>query len=163
MLNRPKPVALLILDGFGYSLDKECNAIAMADTPCWDKLQADCPTTLLSCSGAVVGLPGGQMGNSEVGRIGIMDAAILAMEVADALKSLGGQMLVTADHGNIEQMVDKKTEQPHTTNLVPLVYVGGDRPLDEGGSLSDLAPTMLVMLGVEQPAEMTGRSLVKFV
>jgi len=103
-----------------------------------------------------------------------MDAAILAVEavdaslqrIVDALKSVGGQMLITADHGNIEQMVDKETGQPHTahtTNPVPLVYVGGDQPLDEGGSLSDLAPTMLAMLGVEQPVEMTGRSLIKFV
>jgi len=109
-----------------------------------------------------------------VGHTGIMDAAILAVEavdaslqrVVDALKSVGGQMLITADHGNIEQMVDKETGQPHTahtTNPVPLVYVGGDKPLDEGGSLSDLAPTVLAMLGVEQPAEMTGRSLIKLV
>jgi 2,3-bisphosphoglycerate-independent phosphoglycerate mutase len=107
-----------------------------------------------------------------VGHTGIIDAAILAVEAVDAslqriveaLKSVGGQMLITADHGNIEQMVDKETGQPHTahtTNPVPLVYVGGDRPLDAGGSLSDLAPTVLAMLGVEQPVEMTGRSLIK--
>jgi 2,3-bisphosphoglycerate-independent phosphoglycerate mutase len=107
-----------------------------------------------------------------VGHTGILAAAILAVEtvdaslqrVVDALKSVGGQMLITADHGNIEQMVDKETGQPHTahtTNPVPLVYVGGDKPLDEGGSLSDLAPTVLAMLGVEQPVEMTGRSLIK--
>ena len=71
MVNRPKPVVLLILDGFGYSLDKEYNAIAMANTPCWDQLQKDCSMTLLSCSGNVVGLPSGQMGNSEVGHIHI--------------------------------------------------------------------------------------------
>ena len=109
-----------------------------------------------------------------VGHTGIMDAAILAVEavdaslqrVVDALKSVDGQMLITADHGNIEQMVDKETGQPHTahtTNPVPLVYVGGDKPLDEGGSLSDLAPTVLAMLGVPQPVEMTGRSLIKLV
>ncbi|MBL6985999.1 MAG: 2,3-bisphosphoglycerate-independent phosphoglycerate mutase [Methylobacter sp.] len=109
-----------------------------------------------------------------VGHTGIIDAAILAVEAVDAslqrvveaLNTVGGQMLITADHGNIEQMVDKKTGQPHTAhtiNPVPLVYVGGDLPLDEGGSLSDLAPTILAMLGVEQPVEMTGRSLIKFV
>ena len=76
MLNRPKPVVLLILDGFGYTLDEECNAIAMANTPCWDQLQKDCLMTLLRYS-----------------------------------------------------------------------------------SLSDLAPIVLAMLGVEQPMEMTGRSL----
>ncbi len=109
-----------------------------------------------------------------VGHTGIIDAAILAVEavdaslqrIVDALKSVGGQMLITADHGNIEQMVDKESGQPHTahtTNPVPLVYVGGDKPLDEGGNLSDLAPTVLAMLGVPQPVEMTGRSLIKLV
>ena len=109
-----------------------------------------------------------------VGHTGIIDAAILAVEavdaslqrVVDALKLVGGQMLITADHGNIEQMLDKETGQPHTahtTNPVPLVYVGGNLPLDAGGSLSDLAPTVLAMLGVGQPIEMTGRSLIKFV
>lgn len=91
MLNRPKPAALLILEGFGYSPDKEYNAMVMAGTPCWDRLQKDCAMTLLSCAGAGVGLPGGQMGNYDmVGHIGIMDAAISAVEAADALKSVGG-------------------------------------------------------------------------
>jgi 2,3-bisphosphoglycerate-independent phosphoglycerate mutase len=109
-----------------------------------------------------------------VGHTGILDAAIQAVQtvdaslqrVVDALQSVGGQMLITADHGNIEQMVDKETGQPHTAhtvNPVPLVYVGGDKQLDAGGSLSDLAPTVLAMLGVEQPVEMTGRSLIKAV
>ncbi len=71
MLSRPKPGVLLILDGFGYSLDNEYNTLAMANTPCWDNLQKDCPMTLLSCSGSVVGLPSGQMGNSEVGHVHI--------------------------------------------------------------------------------------------
>lgn len=106
-----------------------------------------------------------------VGHTGVMDAAIKAVETIDhslqriveALQSVGGQLLLTADHGNIEQMVDNTTEQPHTahtTNLVPLVYVCGDRPLASGGSLSDLAPTMLAILGVNQPTEMTGKSLL---
>ena len=76
---------------------------------------------------------------------------------------MGGRLLLTADHGNIEQMVDKDTGQPHTahtTNQVPLVYVCGDKPLLSGGGLSDLAPTMLAILGVSQPLEMTGRSLI---
>jgi 2,3-bisphosphoglycerate-independent phosphoglycerate mutase len=106
-----------------------------------------------------------------VGHTGIIDAAILAVEAVDAslqriveaLQSINGRMLLTADHGNIEQMIDKKTGQPHTahtTNPVPLVYVGGDRPLASGGSLADIAPTMLAILGIEQPIEMTGRSLI---
>lgn len=106
-----------------------------------------------------------------VGHTGIIPAAILAVEAIDhaltrivaALKSVGGQLLLTADHGNIEQMVDKESAQPHTahtTNQVPLVYVCGDKPLASGGGLSDLAPTMLAILGVPQPVEMTGRSLI---
>jgi len=106
-----------------------------------------------------------------VGHTGIIPAAILAVEtidkclerVHDALKLVGGRLLLTADHGNIEQMVDKDTGQPHTahtTNQVPLVYVCGDKPLLSGGGLSDLAPTMLAILGVSQPLEMTGRSLI---
>jgi 2,3-bisphosphoglycerate-independent phosphoglycerate mutase len=106
-----------------------------------------------------------------VGHTGIIPAAILAVEAVDAslqriveaLNSVGGQLLLTADHGNIEQMVDGGTGQPHTahtTNKVPLVYVGGDNALASGGGLSDLAPTMLAILGVAQPEEMTGRSLI---
>lgn len=106
-----------------------------------------------------------------VGHTGVIDAAIKAVEtidyslqqLIDALKSVGGQMLVTADHGNIEQMVGEGTGQPHTahtTNLVPLVHVGGSKPLADGGCLSDLAPTMLDILGLDQPVEMTGHSLI---
>ncbi len=106
-----------------------------------------------------------------VGHTGKLDAAIKAVEtvdaslqkIVDALKQVGGQMLLTADHGNIEQMLDPDTHQPHTAhtmNLVPLVHVGGSKPLVDGGNLADLAPTMLAILGVQQPAEMTGRSLI---
>jgi len=106
-----------------------------------------------------------------VGHTGIIPAAILAVEavdnclqrIVDALKSVAGQLLLTADHGNIEQMVDKTSGQPHTAhtiNQVPLVYVCGDKHLADGGGLSDLAPTMLAILGVPQPLEMTGRSLI---
>lgn len=106
-----------------------------------------------------------------VGHTGNLNAAIKAVEtidaslqkILDALQQVGGQMLLTADHGNIEQMSDEETGQAHTahtTNLVPLVYVGGDKKLADGGNLSDLAPTMLDILGVPQPVEMTGRSLL---
>ncbi len=107
-----------------------------------------------------------------VGHTGVIEAAVKAVEtidsslqqIIDALKEVGGQMLVTADHGNIEMMVGEGTGQPHTahtTNLVPLVHVGGTQPLADDGSLSDLAPTMLDILGLKQPVEMTGRSLIQ--
>ena len=107
-----------------------------------------------------------------VGHTGVMEAAILAVETIDsslqeiveALAQVDGQMLITADHGNIEQMLGEGTGQPHTAhtnNLVPLVHVGGKEALLSGGCLSDLAPTMLDILGIDQPAEMTGHSLIQ--
>ena len=106
-----------------------------------------------------------------VGHTGVFDAALIAVETIDgalkeitkAINEVDGQMLITADHGNIEQMVGDGTGQPHTahtTNLVPLVHIGGTTPLADGGSLSDLAPTMLDILRISQPKEMTGRSLI---
>lgn len=106
-----------------------------------------------------------------VGHTGKLDAAIKAVETIDAslsqivaaLKQVGGQMLLTADHGNIEQMTDEVSGQAHTAhtmNLVPLLHVGGSKPLLDGGNLADLAPTMLAILNLPQPAEMTGRSLI---
>lgn len=106
-----------------------------------------------------------------VGHTGNLEAAIQAVQTIDAslsqvvaaLQQVGGQMLITADHGNIEQMVDNVSGQAHTahtTNLVPLVHVGGSQPLLDGGNLADLAPTMLKILNIPQPVEMTGRSLL---
>ncbi|MGR9072658.1 MAG: 2,3-bisphosphoglycerate-independent phosphoglycerate mutase [Gammaproteobacteria bacterium] len=106
-----------------------------------------------------------------VGHTGNLPAAIKAVEKVDeslarivaALESVGGEMLVTADHGNIEKMYDKETGQPHTahtTNPVPLLYVGKNRKLQSGGDLSDLAPTLLDIMGIELPKEMTGHSLL---
>jgi len=106
-----------------------------------------------------------------VGHTGNLDAAITAVETIDAslsrivaaLKQVGGQMLLTADHGNIEQMTDEVSGQAHTAhtmNLVPLLHVGGSKPLLDGGNLADLAPTMLAILNLPQPVEMTGRSLI---
>ncbi len=106
-----------------------------------------------------------------VGHTGILAAAIAAAEavdvavgaITDALRAVGGAMLVTADHGNLEMMRDPSTGQPHTAHTVgpvPLIYVGPrDQALRDGGSLRDVAPTMLDLLGLPQPAEMTGRSL----
>ncbi|MGR5178081.1 2,3-bisphosphoglycerate-independent phosphoglycerate mutase [Vibrio mediterranei] len=108
-----------------------------------------------------------------VGHTGVYEAAEQAIEaldasvgkVVDAIKEVGGQMLITADHGNAEMMVDPVTGGTHTahTNLpVPLIYIG-DKAVEfkEGGKLSDLAPTMLAMTDMEIPAEMSGDVLVK--
>ncbi len=111
--------------------------------------------------------PNGDM----VGHTGVFEAAVAAVEtldnciaqVSDAVESVGGQLLITADHGNAEQMRDPATGQAHTahTNLpVPLIYVG-DKTVKavEGGKLSDIAPTMLALMGMEIPQEMTGKPL----
>ncbi|MEN8261128.1 MAG: 2,3-bisphosphoglycerate-independent phosphoglycerate mutase [Pseudomonadota bacterium] len=106
-----------------------------------------------------------------VGHTGKLDAAINAVETIDhcvgrvieALERAGGQMLLTADHGNIEQMEDHDSGQvhtAHTVNHVPFVYFGGNARLADGGTLADVAPTMLDIMGIEKPAEMTGRSLI---
>jgi 2,3-bisphosphoglycerate-independent phosphoglycerate mutase len=107
-----------------------------------------------------------------VGHSGVLSAAVKAVEAVDrclarVVKSAAGAMLViTADHGNCELMIDPTTGGPHTahtTNPVPLVIVGDDvrGPLRHGGSLRDVGPTLLRMLGLEPPAEMTGRDLRK--
>jgi len=106
-----------------------------------------------------------------VGHSGKFEAAVAAVEAVDrllgevteAVASAGGEMLVTADHGNVEQMTDPETGQPHTahtTNPVPLVFVGRPARLAGHGSLRDIAPTMMMLLGLATPEEMTGRPLV---
>ncbi len=109
-----------------------------------------------------------------VGHTGKLDAAIKACEVVDQcvgaileeVLALGGSAIVTADHGNAEQMWDPETKAPHTahtTYTVPLIVVGEafkGRRLREGGRLSDIAPTMLDMIGMDKPPEMTGESLL---
>ncbi|MBR3882954.1 MAG: 2,3-bisphosphoglycerate-independent phosphoglycerate mutase [Clostridia bacterium] len=107
-----------------------------------------------------------------VGHTGSIDAAVKALEtindcvakVVEAVKSVDGVLLITADHGNAEQMIDYKTGEPHTahtTNPVPLAVVGlpGNKKVREG-RLADLAPTMLDIMGLEKPDEMTGESLI---
>ena len=107
-----------------------------------------------------------------VGHSGNMDAAIKAVETLDvcigrivkAMQSIGGEVILTADHGNAEQMMDNTTHQAHTAhtlNPVPFLYIGRPCTLTDGGSLRDLAPSLLYMMGLTQPAEMTGHSLIK--
>ena len=108
-----------------------------------------------------------------VGHTGVESAAIKAIEVVDecvgkavdALLKVDGQMIICADHGNAEQLIDEETGEPftaHTTNPVPFILVNYDKDytLAEGGCLADLVPTMIEMMGMEKPAEMTGKSLL---
>ena len=111
-----------------------------------------------------------------VGHTGVIDAVVKAVSFVDecvgriveTIRAVGGHLLVTADHGNAETMYDYEEDHPHTahtTNPVPLMllsptYTAENTELEEG-RLCDLAPTMLALAGIEQPAEMTGHSLLK--
>ncbi len=109
-----------------------------------------------------------------VGHTGNMTAAIEAVEAVDqclgivlkAVQSMKGELLVTADHGNIEQMKDHQSGQnhtAHTTNPVPFVYCGRKAKTIAGGALRDIAPTILYLLGLPKPGEMTGQPLLELV
>ena len=108
-----------------------------------------------------------------VGHTGVLDAAVKAVETVDhcvgravdALIEAGGQMFICADHGNVEQLIDYETGgsfTAHTINPVPFILVNydSDYTLKEGGCLADIVPTMIEMMGMEQPKEMTGTSLL---
>lgn len=108
-----------------------------------------------------------------VGHTGVFDAAVKAVETLDtcvgqcveAMLAAGGEVLITADHGNCERMHDHQNAQPHTQHTleqVPFLYVGRQATIREGGSLRDIAPTLLAMMGLDKPAEMTGQSLIEF-
>ena len=107
-----------------------------------------------------------------VGHTGVFEAAVKAVEtvdtcaekVVDKILSMGGAVIITADHGNAEQMIDEENGgafTAHTTNVVPLILIGcGNKKLHEG-RLADLAPTMLDIMGLEKPAAMTGNSIIE--
>ena len=108
-----------------------------------------------------------------VGHTGVFDAAVKAVECLDtcltrvvaAIESVNGHLIITADHGNAEQMSDNESGQAHTAHTsepVPCVYVGNaDVELANGGRLCDIAPTLLALMGLPKPCEMTGRTLIK--
>ena len=109
-----------------------------------------------------------------VGHTGSLEAAIKAVEkidecvgkVVNAINEKHGNLIITADHGNCEQMIDYETGEPHTahtTNLVPLILItdNGNEKLKDDGKLADLAPTILDLMNIEKPVEMTGESLLE--
>ena len=107
-----------------------------------------------------------------VGHTGNLNAAIKAMEVLDtcigqvvnAMESIGGEVIITADHGNAELMEDYENKQvhtQHTTNVVPFLYIGRKATIKPNGRLSDIAPTLLHLMGEKQPSEMTGQNLIQ--
>ena len=108
-----------------------------------------------------------------VGHTGVVDAAVKAIEVIDEcvgevvefIKEVDGQLFICADHGNAEQLIDYETGEPytaHTTNPVPFILVNADPKygLREGGVLADIVPTLIELMGMKQPEEMTGKSLL---
>ena len=108
-----------------------------------------------------------------VGHTGNLKAAIRAVEVLDecvgravtAMRKTGGEVLITADHGNAETMLDPQSKQAHTAhtlNVVPLLYIGRKARIAEHGALQDVAPTLLTMMGLPQPPEMSGKSMIRF-
>ena len=108
-----------------------------------------------------------------VGHTGVFEAAVKAVEAVDAcagkvigaVLAKGGAVLLTADHGNADKMYDPDPEHPftaHTTNPVPFLVAGVENAkLREGGVLADIAPTMLKIMGLPQPEEMTGKSILE--
>ena len=95
-----------------------------------------------------------------VGHTGSLEAAI---KVVEAVNAQNGRLIITADHGNCEQMIDYKTGEPHTahtTNPVPVILVGMENAKLKEGKLADLAPTMLDIMNLQKPEEMTGESII---
>jgi 2,3-bisphosphoglycerate-independent phosphoglycerate mutase len=105
-----------------------------------------------------------------VGHTGVFEAAVKAVEavdtcvgkVIDAVLAQGGAAIITADHGNADKMIDEDGEPftAHTTNPVPFCVIGYDCKLREGGVLADIAPTMLKIMNLDQPEEMSGKSII---
>ena len=144
-----------------YDLQPEMSAAGVTDVLCASMASGSYDFTLCNYANADM-----------VGHTGSIPAVIRALECVDACLSRviaaagasGARLLVTADHGNCEVMIDPETGGPHTahtTNPVPLVVVDpdGDRGMRAGGALCDVGPTILSMLGIDQPLEMTGRDL----
>ena len=149
-----------------YDLKPQMSALEVRDIVLNAVAADDCPDFIL------VNFANGDM----VGHTGKLNAAIAAVEtvdacvgkIVDAVLAKGGKLIVTADHGNAEQMFDPATEAPHTAHTtydVPCIVVDPslkvDRPLRPGGRLADCAPTVLDLMGIEKPSEMTGTSLLK--
>ena len=144
-----------------YDLQPEMSAHGVTDVLCQAILDGSYDFTLCNYANCDM-----------VGHTGVLPAVIRAVEtvdlclrrVVDAVDRAGARLIVTADHGNCEVMIDPESGGPHTahtSNPVPIVVrdPDGNRPLREGGALCDVGPTILAMLGLEQPKEMTGRDL----
>ena len=155
LVNSPKDVAT-------YDLKPEMSAYQVCDKLC-EAIRSD------KYDVVIINFANPDM----VGHTGVLDAAVKAVEAVDecvgraveAVREVGGVMFICADHGNAEMLVDYETGEPftaHTTNQVPFILVnyGSDYTLRENGCLADIIPTLIQIMGREQPAEMTGSSLL---
>ena len=143
-----------------FDLQPEMSAYPVCDAVCEQILSGKYDAVILNFANCDM-----------VGHTGIFDAAVKAVEAVDtcvgkvvkAATEMGGAVIITADHGNADYMYDEKGEPftPHTTNPVPFCVVGYPCELREGGRLADIAPSMLKILGLSQPAEMNGESIIK--
>lgn len=144
-----------------YDLQPEMSAFEVAE-----KLEAAIRSRQYQA--LIVNFANGDM----VGHTGMFGAAIKAVEALDqclgqvvaAMREVGGEVLITADHGNCEQMIDEQgvPHTQHSMNPVPLIYVGRPAKLRSGGALQDIAPTLLAMMGLPKPVEMTGSNLIEW-
>lgn len=143
-----------------FDLQPEMSAYPVCDSVCEKILSGKYDAVILNFANCDM-----------VGHTGVFDAAVKAVEavdecvgkVADATLKMGGTLFITADHGNADCMVDENGNPftPHTTNPVPFCVVGYPCTLREGGRLADIAPSMLKVMGIEQPKEMTGVSIIE--
>src|SRR5690606_17585937 len=122
-LNRPKPVVLIILDGFGYSETKDHNAIALAATPTWTRLWNTCPHTLLDCSGEAVGLPDEQMGNSEVGHLHLGAGRLINQDFTLISKATSDRSFFT--NAVLCDAVEKAVRNDKALHILGLLSPGG--------------------------------------
>lgn len=118
-----RPLALIVLDGWGYSEDPKYNAILAANTPVWDKLWLNYPHTLISASGAGVGLPGDQMGNSEVGHLNLGAGRVVYQELTRISRSIRTGSFFT--NRTLTDAVDKALEQDKAVHIMGLLSPGG--------------------------------------
>ena len=123
MSKRVKPAVLLILDGWGMSDDPNYNAIKNANTPVWDRLWSEYPTTGITTSGAAVGLPGGQMGNSEVGHLNLGSGRVVYQDFTRVSRSIRTGSFFT--NLTLVNAVDKAVENDKAVHILGLLSPGG--------------------------------------
>lgn len=151
----PKKALLVILDGWGIGDQGEDDVIAQTSTPYFDYLKDTYPHSELQASGEYVGLPDGQMGNSETGHLNIGAGRVIYQD------------LVMINHACDDNSIMQNPEiqsaysYAHSTNPVPFIYVTANTNARvQNGVLADVAPTILHIMGLQQPQEMTGQCLI---